>query len=139
MANLLSYADARRTSPDPESFGNGNPRGVVASESANSSSEGGSMGTLFALGLPGGGGTAVLLAAFAMHNVTGGPRFIADNKDVVYAIIVGNMVQCIGLAIVGLFFIRLAVVGRAACPIRQLVPAVLVLAVAGSYVLTGKT
>lgn len=136
VANLLSYADARRTSPDPDSFGSGNPRGVVASESANSSSEGGSMGTLFALGLPGGGGTAVLLAAFAMHNVTGGPRFIADNKDVVYAIIVGNMVQCIGLAIVGLFFIRLAVV-VVRVPIRQLVPAVLVLAVAGSYVLTG--
>lgn len=136
VANLISYADARRVAPNPESFGKGDPNGVVASESANSSSEGGAMATLLALGLPGGGGTAVLLAAFAMHNVTGGPRFIADNKDIVYAIIFGNMVQCMLLVIVGLLFIRLAVV-IVKVPIRYLVPSVIVLAMAGSYALIG--
>src|SRR3546814_4023951 len=74
VANLVSYGDAKRRSKDPESFGTGNPKGVIASESANSSSEGGGMVSLFALGIPGGAGTAVLLAAFSVHNVTGGPR-----------------------------------------------------------------
>src|SRR3546814_9367537 len=39
VANLVSYGDAKRRSKDPESFGTGNPKGVIASESANSSSE----------------------------------------------------------------------------------------------------
>ncbi len=136
VANLISYADARRISDDPDSFGKGNPNGVVASESANSSSEGGAMATLLALGLPGGGGTAVLLAAFAMHNITGGPRFIADNKDIVYAILFGNMVQCLALVIIGLLFIRVAVI-IVKVPILYLVPSVIVLAMAGCYALIG--
>src|SRR3546814_4879956 len=53
VANLVSYGDAKRRSKDPESFGTGNPKGVTASESANSSSEGGGMVSLFALGIPG--------------------------------------------------------------------------------------
>lgn len=136
VANLISYASARRASRTPDNFGKGDPEGVVASESANSSSEGGAMATLLALGLPGGGGTAVLLAAFAMHNVTGGPRFVADNKDVVYAILMANMAQCLLLIGVGLIFIRIAVI-VVQVKIRHLVPCVIVLAMAGSYAITG--
>ena len=66
---------------------------MVASEAANSSSEGGSMVTLLALGLPGGSGTAETLAAFAMHNINGGPRFIRENTDIVYAIVFSNFAQ----------------------------------------------
>ncbi|MBU2867463.1 tripartite tricarboxylate transporter permease [Pacificibacter marinus] len=136
VANLVSYAAARRSDPDPNSYGKGNPNGLVASEAANSSSEGGAMGTLLALGLPGGGGTAVLLAAFAMHNVTGGPRFIADHKDTVYAILISNMVQSLLLIVVGLLFIRMAVV-IIKIQVRHLVPTVIVIAMAGSYAITG--
>src|SRR3546814_3848230 len=100
VANLVSYGDAKRRSKDPESFGTGNPKGVIASESANSSSEGGGMVSLFALGIPGGAGTAVLLAAFSVHNVTGGPSFMAEQADVIYAIIIANIGQAILLLFV---------------------------------------
>ena len=93
VANLLSYIETRRGDRDPESFGLGNPAGVVASESANSTSEAGSMATLLALGIPGGGATAVMLAAFTMHNITGGPQFIREQTDIVYAIILANLAQ----------------------------------------------
>lgn len=136
VANLISYASARRADKNPDSYGKGNPNGLVASESANSSSEGGAMGTLLALGLPGGGGTAVLLAAFAMQNVTGGPRFIADQKDVVYAILMVNMVEALLLILIGLLFIRMAVV-IIKVQVRHLVPTVIVVAMAGSYAITG--
>jgi putative tricarboxylic transport membrane protein len=46
VSNLLSYSEAKRTSKDPDSFGKGNIEGVIAAESANSSSEGGSMATM---------------------------------------------------------------------------------------------
>jgi putative tricarboxylic transport membrane protein len=136
ISNLISYSEARRTAADPESFGKGDPRGVIAAESANSSSEGGAMATMLALGIPGGGATAILLAAFAMHNVTGGPRFIAENRDIVYAIIFNNFAQCVLLMIVGLGFVYLAgYVVRV--PLRFLIPSVLVVSTFGAYAITG--
>jgi len=136
VSNLVSYSETRRTSRDPDSFGKGNPQGVAASESANSSSEGGSMVSLFALGIPGGGGTAVLLAAFTMHNITGGPRFLRDHADVVYAVILANLAQGILLLFVGIVLIQfLASIVKV--PLRYLIPMVFVMATFGAFGLTG--
>jgi putative tricarboxylic transport membrane protein len=136
VGNLIAYAEAKRTDDDPESYGKGNPKGVIAAESANSSSEGGSMVTMLALGIPGGGGTAMLLAAFMMHNVTGGPQFISANMDIVYAIIFGNFIQAALLLVFGLGF--LAVAGNIVrVPLTVLIPSVMILAVIGSFAITG--
>lgn len=134
VANLASYAVARRA--DPARFGKGDPRGVIASEAANSSSEGGGMVTLLALGIPGGAGTAILLGAFAMHNVTGGPRFIADNTDIVYALILGNMAQTVLLFVLGLGFVFLSgYIMRT--PLKFLIPVVISISMMGAYAITG--
>lgn len=107
VSNLLSYMETKRGDKDPESYGKGNPKGIIASESANSTSEAGSMATLLALGIPGGGATAVMLAAFAMHNITGGPQFIREQMDIVYAIIFANFGQVFLLIILGIICIPL--------------------------------
>jgi putative tricarboxylic transport membrane protein len=134
IANLLSYSEARRTAKNPELFGKGDPRGILAAESANSSSEGGSMATLLALGIPTGGATAVMLVAFSMHNITGGPSFMRDHADMVYAVILSSLAQVGVLAVVGFAFTFVAgfvVKVR----LRMLVPTVLALAVIGSFAL----
>lgn len=136
VANLASYAFAKRLSRKPDSYGKGNPEGVIASESANSSSEGGGMVTLLALGLPGGAGTAILLGAFAMHNVTGGPRFISQNTDIVYALILGNIVQAILLIFVGLIFV-FAASFIVKVKLSYLIPFVLAISMMGAYAITG--
>jgi putative tricarboxylic transport membrane protein len=136
IANLLSYAETRRTAPDRESFGKGNPKGVIAAESANSSSEGGSMATMLALGIPGGGATAILLTAFAMHNVVGGPRFIDQNRDIVYAIILSNFAQAVLLVVVGTAFVFVAsTIVR--LKLHILIPCVLVVATLGAFAIEG--
>ncbi len=136
VANLLSYIETRRGDRDPESFGKGNPAGVVASEAANSTSEAGSMATLLALGIPGGGATAVMLAAFTMHNITGGPQFIREQTDIVYAIILANLGQAFLLILLGLLYIPV-LANVIKVPMRYLIPSVLVLAVCGSFGLVG--
>ena len=136
VANLLSYMATRRQSPEPDSFGKGNPSGVIASEAANSTSEAGSMATLLALGIPGGGATAVMLAAFAMHNITGGPQFIREQTDVVYAIIIANFGQAFLLIALGLLFIPL-LANVIRVPMNYLVPSVLAMAIFGAFGLTG--
>jgi len=136
VANLLSYIQTKRQHAEPETFGQGNPAGVVASESANSTSEAGSMATLLALGIPGGGATAVMLAAFTMHNITGGPQFIREETDIVYAIIFANFGQAFLLIGLGLLFIPV-LANVVKVPMPYLIPSVLVLAVCGSFGLTG--
>lgn len=136
VANLVSYGEAKRTSRTPEAFGKGAPEGVIAAESANSSSEGGSMTALLALGIPGGAATAVLLAAFSFHNIIGGPSFIRNQTDIVYSIILGNLGQVVLLAIIGLAMLRvLGMVVRV--PLAYLVPSVLAMCAWGGYGITG--
>lgn len=136
IANLLSYVETKRRSRNPDSFGTGNPAGVIASESANSTSEAGSLATLLALGIPGGGATAVMLAAFTMHNITGGPVFIREQADVVYAIILANFGQAFLLIALGLLFIPV-LANVVKVPMRYLIPSVLALSVFGAFGLTG--
>ena len=136
IANLLSYAEAKRTHGEPGSFGRGNPAGIVASESANSTSEAGSLATLLALGIPGGGATAVMLAAFAMHNITGGPQFLREETDIVYAVILANFGQAVLLVGLGLLFVPL-LANVVKVPMDHLAPTVLALAVFGAFGLTG--
>ena len=138
ISNLISYSETKRNAPDGDTFGKGNPKGVIAAEAANSSSEGGAMATMLALGIPGGGATAILLAAFAMHNIVGGPSFIDQNKDVVYAIIFSNFAQAVLLLFVGLGFVFVAS-SIVRVPLRFLIPSVLVVSVFGSYALTGSS
>jgi len=134
IANLLSYSEARRAAKDPERFGTGDPRGIIAAESANASSEGGSMATLLALGIPTGGATAVMLVAFSMHNITGGPAFMRDHADLVYAVILSSLSQVVILAVVGFAFIFVAGF-LVKVRLRYLVTLVLATAVVGSFAL----
>lgn len=136
ISNLLSYSETKRNDPDPASYGKGNPRGVIAAESANSSSEGGAMATMLALGIPGGGATAILLASFAMHNIIGGPQFIDQNKDVVYAVIFMNFIQAGLLLAFGLAFVFVAS-SIVRVPLRFLIPTVLVVATFGAFAVSG--
>lgn len=136
VSNLVSYSSEKRRAKDSSQFGHGDPRGVAAAESANSSSEGGSMATLLALGIPGGAATAVMLGAFAMHNITGGSRFMAENMDIVYSIILGNFAQTFLLFIVGLGFVFISS-SVVRVPLKYLVPTVFVLAILGAFSLTG--
>lgn len=135
VACLVSYGEAKRQARDSDSFGKGNPKGVVASESANSSSEGGAMATMFALGLPGGGATAVMLGAFSLHGLTGGPTFMAQHLDWVYMVVFGALAQIILLWFVGLLYTYFA--ARAiTLPTHVLVPSITLMALLGSFALT---
>ena len=136
IANLLSYNATKRGDADPSRFGAGAPKGVVAAESANSSSEGGAMLTLIALGIPGGAATAMLYSVFAVNNVTGGPAFYAENKEIVYAIVLNNLVQTVLLFVVGLGCIHIFA-SLVRVPNRFLVPSVLATAVIATYAVTG--
>lgn len=136
IANLMSYAETKRSAKNGESFGKGNPAGVIASEAAVASGEGGSMATMLALGIPGGGATAILLAAFMMHNIVPGPSFIEQHKDMTYAIILNNIIQAIVLLAVGVVFIYI-VSNVVKIKTKYMLPAILIISVMGTYSVDG--
>ncbi|AVL71394.1 hypothetical protein CEQ07_08185 [Oligella urethralis] len=136
VANLVAYGEVKRSSKNQQEFGRGCPEGVIAAETSNSSSEGGSLTALLALGIPGGAATAVLLAAFSFHNLVGGPAFIRDQADLVYSIIIGNFGQVVLLAFIALLVLPLlGLVVR--IPLTYLIPSVLALCAWGGFGITG--
>ena len=68
IASFISYDVARRSSKKSEEFGKGSLDGISASEAANSSSVGGALIPLLALGIPGSGTDAVLIGALQLHD-----------------------------------------------------------------------
>jgi len=102
MASLLSYATAKRNSKHPETFGTGEPAGLVAAETANNASEGGALACLLSLGIPGSGSTAVLLGGFFLHGLTPGPNLLRNSPDLVYAILAGDAFGMFPMAILAL-------------------------------------
>ncbi len=77
-----------------------------------------------------------MLAAFAMHNITGGPQFLREETEVVYAIILANLGQAILLIGLGLVLVPL-LANVVKIPMDYLAPTVLAMAVFGAFGLTG--
>ncbi|MFN3210785.1 MAG: tripartite tricarboxylate transporter permease [Roseovarius sp.] len=131
-AAFMSYAEARRTSKSPETFGKGNIEGVAAAEAGNNGVAGSTMIPLLALGVPGDVITAVIMGAFMIHGLRPGPLLFEQNLSMIYALFIGIMLSSVYLLIVGKlairFFSRVALV-----PNRILYPIVFVLCVYGAY------
>ena len=81
ISNMVAYGYAKSISKDPESFGKGNPAGVWASETANNASLGGALIPMMALGIPGDGITAMLIAGLTIHGLQAGPLFMTEQPD----------------------------------------------------------
>lgn len=85
-ASFVSYAEARRSSKEPETFGKGNPHGLAASESANNAVTGAALVPTLALGVPGDPITAILLGALVIKDIVPGPRLFIQHADTVAAL-----------------------------------------------------
>jgi putative tricarboxylic transport membrane protein len=87
VIDWIAYGYAQRTERNPEAFGTGDVRGVIAPESSNNAKEGGHLIPTIAFGVPAGASMAVLLGAFLMHGLTPGPEMLTKHLDVTYTIV----------------------------------------------------
>jgi len=104
VANVVSYTVAFQSSSHPETFGKGDPEGVIAPEAANNAKDGGSMLPTLGFGIPGSAEMAVLLGAFILHGLTPGPVLIKEHLDIVWALILGMtfsgiLASCLGILV----------------------------------------
>merc|ERR1711969_258397 len=77
----MSYNEARRSSKNPEKWGEGEPEGVAASETADTAS---ALIPALTLGIPGTAVAAVMLGGLLVHGLQPGPMLFRDNPDVVF-------------------------------------------------------
>jgi TctA family transporter len=88
VVDWLAYGHALKTEKGAsETFGKGDVRGVIASESSNNAKEGGALVPTVAFGVPGSATMAILLGAFLIHGLVPGPDMLHKNLDITYAMV----------------------------------------------------
>lgn len=86
IASIISYGLEKRLSKHPEKFGTGIPEGILAPETANNASTGGSMIPMMTLGIPGDAVTAILIGALLIHGLQPGPMLFTQQPHIVSSI-----------------------------------------------------
>jgi putative tricarboxylic transport membrane protein len=133
IAMFGAYAMAKKTSKDPDSFGKGNPIGVLAPESANNAKEGGSFVPTLSFGIPGSSGMALVIGILLIMGYVPGPNMIENNLDIVFLI----------AWIMALSNILCSVMGIASAPLlaklaflrpQLLAPALIAISLIGSFI-----
>lgn len=87
---VYSYT-TMRTKKDPK-FGKGDVRGVIAVESSNNATVGGTLLPTIALGIPGSAPMALLLGAFMMQGIAPGPRMLAEELPLTFMLVLTTVV-----------------------------------------------
>ncbi|HWD23695.1 MAG TPA: tripartite tricarboxylate transporter permease [Burkholderiales bacterium] len=133
IIDWLAYGHAARTEKGAQkSFGSGDVRGVIASESANNAKEGGALVPTVAFGVPGSAGMAVLLAAFMVHGLIPGPEMLNKNLSVTYSMVWSiALANIVGAGLCYLFSAKLALV--ATLRYTLVMPAVLGIVYIGAF------
>jgi len=132
-ASFLSYRLAlifkKRDDPD---FGEGNPDGVIAAETANSAVTGGALIPMLALSIPGDPIVAVLMGGLVLQGVQPGPQMFLENLGIVQGIFAVFILGAVLLLPLGLVFMR-GIVGMLRLPLWGIMAGVLMVSLVGTY------
>ncbi|MBE0557754.1 MAG: tripartite tricarboxylate transporter permease, partial [Proteobacteria bacterium] len=107
IASLVSYNEAKRWAKEPETFGAGNPEGIVGSEAANNSAVSGALAPMLALGVPGSASAAILIGALTIQGVQPGPLLFSKNPEIPYSIFATLLFAVPFMVAIGLFGLRI--------------------------------
>lgn len=132
VAVSVAYAQEKRIYKGRETFGEGNPRGVVAAEAGNNSCVGGALTPMMTLGIPGDTMTAVLIGALLIHGLRPGPELFTKNPDFVATVYVALLLAIVATVIWALLAMR-GFARVLSTPPRILLTLILMLCVVGSY------
>ncbi|MBN7776421.1 tripartite tricarboxylate transporter permease [Nitratireductor aquimarinus] len=129
---FLSYVVAKKFAKPGDRYGEGDIKGVAATEAADNAVLPASFIPLFAIGLPGSVSAAILVAAFMMHGVVPGPLVFEQHPRLIYGIYASMLVASVCMLIVGrvglTFFARIGSV-----PAVIIIPTVIVFCTLGSF------
>jgi len=134
IAGWVSYGAAKNGAADPESFGKGDPRGLISAETANNACIGGSLIPLLTLGIPGSPPAAMLLGALMLHGVNPGPMIRLEHPGFLVSITAILALASAAMWLNGMILAKY-VVRLLEVPAAIFMPVIAVLSVIGSYAL----
>lgn len=133
-ANYIAYFQAVQTSSDPDAFGTGDVRGVIAPEASNDAKDGTGFLPTLGLGVPGSASMAVLLGAFVLHGITPGPFLFQQNLPIVTTIILALLISNVLTSLIGLgttdYIVKITRID-----VRLIAPIVIALSFFGTFAL----
>lgn len=132
IATFLSYATEKKVSKNPEKFGEGAIEGLASPEAANNASVPGALIPLITLGIPGSGGTAIMLGALVMYGLRPGPLLMVESGRLVWLMIAGLIIANVFLLISNILLIP-AFINIIRLVQKYLSPIVAVLCILGAY------
>lgn len=132
IAGLVAYDQVKKTSDNPQNFGQGEPDGIIAAESANNAMVGPSLVPLLTLSIPGSPTAAVLLGGLLIHGLFPGPDLFTMHGEVIWTFIDSLIVAQVFMLVIGLFLSRHSG-WIMKVPPNYMAASILVLAVFGTY------
>ncbi|MEQ8709791.1 MAG: tripartite tricarboxylate transporter permease [Rhodospirillales bacterium] len=138
IAAWIAFGESARAEQSEDEQKNGNPRGIIASETANNAVTGGAMIPLLTLGIPGDTVTAVLIGALLIQGITPGPFFMLQSGDLFVQILLILAVANLFILIIGLGARRI-LPSILNIPPRILIPIIGVLCVTGTFAINNVT
>ncbi len=87
IVDWVAYGHAVQSEKNPERFGTGDVRGVIAPEAANNALKGGALVPTLAIGVPGNAPMALFLVALTVQGISPGPDILDSRIDVLFALV----------------------------------------------------
>ena len=133
VAGLVAYSEAKRTAKPDQKFGEGEPNGIMATESANSATVGGGFIPTLVLGIPGTPPDAIVLGALLVQGVRTGPAMFSQSGSIVFTFIYGLIIATVLMLQAGLLIGRYAYKSIVTVPKAVLVPTVGFMTIIGTF------
>ena len=133
VAGLVAYSEAKRTAKPHQKFGEGEPDGIMAVESANNATVGGGFIPTLVLGIPGTPPDAIVLGALLVQGVRTGPTMFAQSGSIVFTFIYGLLIATVLMLPAGLLIGRYAYKSIVTIPKAVLVPSVAFMTIIGTF------
>ncbi|QFT80736.1 Tripartite tricarboxylate transporter TctA family protein [Roseovarius sp. THAF27] len=133
VAGLVAYSEAKRTGKPHQKFGEGEPDGILATESANNATVGGGFIPTLVLGIPGTPPDAIVLGALLVQGVRTGPTMFSQSGSIVFTFIYGLLIATVLMLPAGLLIGRYAYKSIVNIPKAVLVPTVGFMTIIGTF------
>lgn len=134
VAAFLAYSTTVQLSDEPESFGKGNIKGVIAPEAANNARDGGALIPTLAFGIPGSAEMAVFLGLLVLHGIQPGPSVLLDHMDVITTLMLSLTIAVVLASVLCLSIAR-QLARITLIDVNYLVPVILPISLVGAYAL----
>ncbi len=136
VAQWIAYSWEIQRGKPGDKFGEGEIKGLAATEASNNGVTGTSLVPMFVLGIPGGISAAVIMGALMIHGLQPGDRLFTHDPHVIYTVMWGFIIANVLMGGIAAVLAR-TMAYVTLVPRGVLVPIIMIFCVTGTFVASG--